>query len=332
VINSQKIVQNAIGRLTAATGWNVDYEGDTLHLKADGYTYAWNLLIRNGLRNIHLPAIEKELADKQPTLLVTDYLLPSLRERLRINGLSYLDGAGNIFLKGKGVLILVEAGGRKKQENRAKTGNRAFTKTGLPLVFDILQNQEVLKKTRRELAQIYEMAVGNVHNVLEGLQEDGYLVARGTTRKRQYRLINKRRLLDAWIKEYGEQLKPELFIGSYRFLQQEGLGNWKKLPLHKDQTVWGSEPASSLLTNYLSPGELTMYTEETVPDILKTYRVVPEKDGLIKVYRKFWHYEGERMQGIAPVLLVYADLLLTGYGRCAETAAMIYDEYLSKEF
>lgn len=325
-------MRNAIACVTTATGWKADYEDEELHLAADGHIYAWNVLIRVGLRNIHLPAIEKEVVGLHPTLLVTDYLLPSLRERLRTNGLSYLDGAGNIFLKGKGVLILVETGGREKQEGRAKTGNRAFTKTGLPLVFDILQNQEILKKTRRELALTYGMAVGNVHNVLEGLQQDGFLAARGTTRKKQYRLIHKRRLLDTWIKAYGEQLKPDLFIGSFRFLGHEGLGSWKKLSLNKNRTVWGSEPASALLTNYLSPGELTMYTEEAIPDIIQTYRLVPDKEGLVKVYKKFWHYEGQGMEGVSPVLLVYADLLLTGYGRCAETAQMIYDEYLKKEF
>jgi hypothetical protein len=332
VINNQKIPQSVIRRLTAATGWKADQEEGKLLLTAEGRTYGWNLLVRNGLRNIHLPAIEKQLAGKQPTLLVTDHLLPGLRERLRSGGLSYLDETGNIFLKRKGVLILVEAGAREKREKQAKAESRAFTKTGLPLVFDILQNPEVLKKTRRDLANRYGMAVGNVHNVLEGLREDGYLIATGATRNKEYRLVDRPKLLEAWIEAYGEELKPALYVGSFRFLRQEGPDSWKTLSLDKDRTVWGGEPAGDLLTNYLHPGELTMYTEEASRHLLITYKLVPDEAGPIKVYRKFWHYDEGKMASVAPILLVYADLLLTGDPRCAETAQKIYDEYLRKEF
>ncbi len=332
MINNQKIPQSVVRRLTAATGWKADQEGDRLLLTVDRNTYAWNLLIRNGLRNIHLPNIEKELAGRQPTLLVTDHLLPGLRERLRSGGLSYLDETGNIFLKRKGVLILVEAGPQEKRGKQAKAGSRAFAKTGLPLVFDILQNPEELKKTRRVLEDRYGMAVGNVHNVLEGLQEDGYLIATGTTRNKLYRLVDRRKLLEAWIEAYGEELKPALYVGGFRFLRQEGPDSWKALSFSKDRTVWGGEPAGDLLTHYLHPAELTMYTEEESPHLLKTYRLIPDEAGPVKVYRKFWHYEEEKIAGVAPVLLVYADLLLTGDPRCAETAQKIHDEYLRKEF
>ena len=325
-------MQHAICRLTEATGWKAIKEEDRLLLMAEGDTYGWNLITRKGLRSIHLPTIEKEMIDRQPSLLVTDHLLSGLRERLRLNGFSYLDETGNIFLKGKGLLILVEAGSREKPERRVKAENRAFTKTGLPLVFDILQNPDGLKKTRRELAELYGMAVGNVHNVLEGLQHGGYLVGTGTTRNKQYRLVDKRRLLNAWILAYGEELKPDLYVGGFRFLKEEGPESWKTLSFRNNRTVWGGEPAADLLTQYLRPAELTIYTEEETRHLLKTYRLVPDETGTIKVYRKFWQYEDKETPGVAPVLLVYADLLLTGDPRSAETAQKIYDEYLSKKF
>jgi hypothetical protein len=332
MINRPQIVQNATRRLAEATGWRADEKGDRLVLRADGHNYVWNLTMRKGLRNIHLPTLEKEMADRQPSLLITDHLLPSLRERLRINGFSYLDETGNIFLKEKGLLILVEAGGREKPEVQVKPENRAFTKTGLPLVFGILQNPDELKQTRRELAESYGMAVGNVHNVLEGLQQGSYLIGTGTTRNKQYRLIDTRRLFNAWITAYGEQLKPDLYVGGFRFLKEEDPESWKKLSFRNARTVWGGEPAADLLTHYLRPAELTIYTAEESRHLLKTYRLVPDETGKVKVYRKFWHHEDKEIQGVAPVLLVYADLLLTGDPRCAETAQKIYDEYLSEKF
>ncbi len=301
-------------------------------LLAEGNIYDWNLIIRKGLRNIHLPEIEKVMADLPPSLLVTDHLLPGLRERLRTKGLSYVDDTGNIFLKRERLLILIEARGLGKPKVLAKVENRAFTKTGLPLVFDILQNPDELKKTRRELAQLYGMAVGNVHNVLEGLQHGGYLVGTGTTRNKQYRLVEGRKLLDAWITAYGEELKPDLYVGGFRLLKDEGPESWKMLTFRNDRTVWGGEPAADLLTHYLRPAELTIYTEEESRHLLKTYRLVPDENGTIKVYRKFWHYEDKETPGMAPILLVYADLLLTGEPRCVETAQKVYDEYLREKF
>jgi hypothetical protein len=332
VINDPLIVQSAIRRLTEATGWKVIKKENRLILMAERGTYGWNLIIRKGLRNIHLPTLEKEMADQQPSLLVTDHLLPGLRERLRINGFSYLDDTGNIFLKERGLLILIEVRGREKPEFQVKPENRAFTKTGLPLVFGILQNPDELEQTRRELAESYGMAVGNVHNVLEGLQQGGYLIGTGTTRNKQYRLIDTKRLLNAWIMAYGEQLKPDLYVGGFRFLKEEGPDSWKTLSFRNDQTVWGGEPAADLLTHYLRPAELTIYTEEESRRLVKTYRLVPDEIGKVKVYRKFWHHEDKETQGVAPILLVYADLLLTGDPRCAETAQKIYDEYLSEKF
>lgn len=74
------------------------------------------------------------MADRHPSLLVTDHLLPGIRERLRISGLSYVDDTGNIFLKGKRLLILVEAGGRGKPKvpgsrfpgDRTATGGKSW--------------------------------------------------------------------------------------------------------------------------------------------------------------------------------------------------------------
>jgi hypothetical protein len=138
--------------------------------------------------------------------------------------------------------------------------------------------------------------------------------------------------LNAWIMAYGEQLKPDLYVGGFRFLKEEGPDSWKTLSFRNDQTVWGGEPAADLLTHYLRPAELTIYTEEESRRLVKTYRLVPDEIGKVKVYRKFWHHEDKETQGVAPILLVYADLLLTGDPRCAETAQKIYDEYLSEKF
>jgi hypothetical protein len=58
---------------------------------------------------------------------------------------------------------------------------------------------------------------------------------------------------------------------------------------------------------------------------------VPDDDGKIEVYQRFWTI-GENGQQTVPSLLVYADLIYSGDPRNLETAQRIYERYLQNEF
>lgn len=330
--NEQGIAEEATLKLQEATDFKADWQADKLLLTAEGKTYIWTAEVRKGLRNIHIPMLEQTAAQKQPLVVITDYLFPALRETLRKAGIGYMDAAGNIYLKVKGRLIFVDGKQPDKKEKLMQVKSRAFTKTGLPLVFDILQNDEWLNKTHRELAALYQMALGNVHNVFKNLQENGYLLQTGNTRNRQYRFLNKKKLLEEWIIAYAETLKPALYIAGFRFLKGEGFDEWKKVALNKGETFWGGEPAGDILTNYLKPAIFTLYTTEEKNELIRNYRLVPDINGNIAVYNKFWHYDEDNKNNTAPPLLVYADLMNTGDARCMETAQRIYDGSLKDKF
>ena len=97
------------------------------------------------------------------------------------------------------------------------------------------------------------------------------------------------------------------------------------------KTLWGAEPAGDLLTDYLRPGELTMYTLEDKRELIKNYRLIPDEKGNVKVYQKFWNYD-EVNDNIVPPLLVYIDLMNTNDRRCKETAQKIYEQLLQNKF
>ena len=95
--------------------------------------------------------------------------------------------------------------------------------------------------------------------------------------------------------------------------------------------MWGGEAAGDLLTNFLRPAELTLYTTETRNELIKNYKLLPDEKGNIKVYQKFWKEEdGDDKAWVNP-LLVYADLINKNDRRCTETAQKIYDEYLQNK-
>ncbi|MBS1908251.1 MAG: hypothetical protein JST03_00090, partial [Bacteroidetes bacterium] len=92
-----------------------------------------------------------------------------------------------------------------------------------------------------------------------------------------------------------------------------------------------------LLTNYLRPAELTLYSTETRNDLIKNYRLIPDEKGNVKAYEKFWNNGDVNTNAntvedvVVPPLLVYADLMNTNDRRCIETAQKIYDGFIQNK-
>ena len=95
--------------------------------------------------------------------------------------------------------------------------------------------------------------------------------------------------------------------------------------LNNTNTFWGGEPAADLLTNHLRPEKFLIYTRENRMELMKNYRLMPDKNGEIEVLGLFWKQEDGKT---VPPLLVYVDLMLEGGKRNKETAEIIYNEYI----
>ncbi|HAP61577.1 MAG TPA: hypothetical protein DCR93_19455, partial [Cytophagales bacterium] len=106
---------------------------------------------------------------------------------------------------------------------RREVRNRAFTKTGLKVLFHLLQDASLIERTQRELAELAGVALGNIPQVIQGLRDKGYL-----TSKKEGGLAwqNREELLQRWMIAYENTLRPSLMRGRYR-LQ----GDWTEAPL-----------------------------------------------------------------------------------------------------
>lgn len=288
----------------------------------------FNTEIRKDLREHQLPAIELAARKKDPFMIVVHYLRPKVKAELRKRKIAYLEKNGNLFIHHQGVFVLIEA---KKPVNLAKeTGNRAFTKTGLKVVYLYLTAEEWLNKPQRAIARQTGTGLGNINNVNHGLEKEGFLLQ---INKDEKRLQNKKELLEKWMNGYTVNLKPALRLGRFRFLHENDYINWGKLTIDHLNTWWGGEPAGAILTNYLQPGELTLYTTRNRNELMKDYKLVPDQNGNITAYTPFWTgEETPQYQNTVHPLLVYADLMNTGDNRCCETARIVWDKYLDHEF
>ncbi len=273
----------------------------------------------------HLPAIaEKQKQVKDLVLLALD-IPEQVAKNLRANRINYIDAAGNAFINSHDIFILIE--GNKPVKPQQDFQAKPFSKTGLKVIFQFLLYPDLINETIRNIANQADVSLDTVHKTIQGLKQLGYIIA---LTKKDMGWNKRKELFEKWIGEYDTRLKPGLHVGNFRFVKETDFLQWKAIHL-QDNTCWGGEPAGDLLTNYLRPEILTLYTKETKMEVIKNYRVLPDPNGYIRVYQKYWE-ENETQNVTAPPLLVYADLINTGDKRNIETAQKIYGKFLQNKF
>jgi hypothetical protein len=268
---------------------------------------------------------------KQPSLLVAEYITPPMADRLKELELQFVDAAGNAYLKGPGYFVWIT--GRKPDTTMtAARRDRTFTLAGIKILFALICDNALARATYREIARAADVALGAIPPVIAHLQNRGYLEQRGESRE----LSGSRRLLDDWSAAYARTLRPKQL---YRTFVTSSFDEWRTWDLQAEKAKWGGEPAANLLTEFLTPGRLTVYADKPPARLMVAKHWLtarsPDDDRVIELRKPFWNEDTLRYdmrQDTVPAALVYADLLATGEARCIETADVIYEKYLAGRF
>ena len=265
-------------------------------------------------------------------LVATDYVTPQVADALKARGVPFIDTAGNAYLNNPGLFVWVK-GQKPEAQPIAPELGRAFQATGLQVLFTLLCDPQAVNRPYRTLANMAGVAHGTVGWVMQDLQQLGFVGDIKGKRKTR-RLFQTQRLLTQWTDAYARLLRPRTLIGRFYVPTLEG---WREWPIKKYKALWGGEPAAALLTEYLRPGELTLYAEKLPGPLVAQQKLLrapePGHMAAVEIRRRFWNFAGDPAQpDITPPLLVYADLLATGDGRCIETAKMVYEAYVARLF
>jgi len=332
------LIYKAMLRLKETTGITADYQANKkgpdgeLLLEWNGMKLRTPIQVKKEIRAYQMEAITQLAAQYHPFTIVAENIFPEIKKTLRDNKIGYLDTAGNIFLPQP--LIWID--GNKPGPKEKPTGNRAFTKTGVRTVFYLLMKKDALELPHRELARITGVALGNITNIIAGLKDAGFILQLDP---KHIRLQNKKALLERWMIAYHERLKPDLHIGDYQFWRGEAFEMRHNMHNNAPGMVYGGEAAAEILTHYLTPGVITLYTPERLTgEWLNQWGLVPAAGGEVRIYKKFWPEDDQEIieydlwkDPVAPLVLVYADLMMTNDPRCIEAANLIYDQYLRDE-
>lgn len=268
---------------------------------------------------------ELKTMTKRPTLVIAKYIAAEVALELKENGINYLDVAGNCFIKYQDLLLYIT--GQKVHKKEKTNQAKAFQEVGIKIIFNLLSNPDNLQLSYRELAELAEVSVGSVSNVMNELEEQNFILK--TKLKRV--LKNKLTLLERWVVAYQDVLRPRIVKKQMRFIKPDTIQNWKELYLDNEEgiTLWGAEPAATILTNQLVPEKFCIYTTQSWQNIGQDLGLVPDVNGKIEILQAFWKQKEKTIDTkTVPPLLVYADLIGSGYGRNIESAKIILENEL----
>lgn len=264
------------------------------------------------------------------TLYVTINASSKVMDFAKAPDVNILDCAGNFKIQypsktGGYLFMLANHGEPPVKEIEAHRIYPIFKDAGLKVIFYLLMDKFNIAKPFREIKNATGVAIGTVKNIIDGMTYHQF--ARIEGRKRF--LTNVDRLLELWAANYGVYLKPRLLIANMKFRDNEASRNFQKSTLPIGMS-WSGEAAAALTSGFITPGEFTIYTDVPAPFLLKTGAVLPDKDGEIRIYKKFWKDTDNKP--IVPAVLTYADLIDTGNSRCIETAQMMKQHELAYLF
>lgn len=261
-----------------------------------------------------------------PLLVISGYIPSEIAKEYAGAGINYLDVAGNCNIRYKNLVIVIE--GKKKAKSPRTNQSRAFQEAGVRIIFRLLNDPSNLQLPYRKLAEIADVSLGSVGSVIKELVDLDFILETGKKRI----LKNTPLLLDRWVTAYHDVLRPRLVLKKMKFTSPEQYRNWNTLPIQDTDAIvlWGGETAASLLTNYLSPQQFTLYTNGSWQGLIRDLKLMPADNGDIEVLGMFWNERDKyREKHIVPPLLIYADLMGGRIGRNIETAKMILENELS---
>lgn len=325
-------IYDASVALEQLTGLNINVENRRNEYDGiiDIQGHAFTVEAKNELRKENKGFLYARLEElkanaKRPTLIIAKYITSEVAFELRENGINYLDVAGNCFINHQDLILYIV--GQKVHKKEKTNQAKAFQEVGVKIIFNLLNNPENLQLSYRELAELADVSIGSVSNVIKELEQQTFILK--TNAKRI--LKNKEKLLERWVVAYQDVLRPRLVKKQMRFVKSEAIQNWKEIYLdNKDGiTLWGGEPAAALLANHLVPEKFCIYTTQSWQNAGQDMGLVPDINGNVEVLQVFWKRKQVLNNQITtPPLLVYADLIGSGFSRNIETAKLILENEL----
>jgi len=274
---------------------------------------------------------------KVPVLLMAEYINESIANDLKRNQIYFIDSLGNTYIH---ILrsIYTDIQGKKPEKRREKQTTTLFQSKGMQLLFILLTDKGAVNDTIRMLGSKANISIDRAFAVMKELKEKGFILETG---KRENQLINIKSLLEKWLVNYGDRLRPKLFLGAYKLspVLIDSLEDELNVAFGEQVKTYafGGSIGADILTSYYRGSSAEIFIK---PDILEkvrmTLKLLPAREANLTLFNlfspKLIYGKAKINYPVVHPLFMYAELLYNGGGRELNTAKRIYNEYLKQDF
>ncbi|HQO08950.1 MAG TPA: type IV toxin-antitoxin system AbiEi family antitoxin [Clostridiales bacterium] len=258
--------------------------------------------------------------DEKPMILISKYVNPVIAEKLKEQGINYVDSAGNCLISSDGILIHIS--GNKNLERTSKKVEGYFNITDIKVAFALLAAPEIFNDNQRKIALYSKSALGPVNLSLRKLTAQKFIMktAKGLM------LTNKDRLFEKWCVSFSDKLLHKLHLGTFR-------GSIAKNGKNIDG-LWGGDTGAYFLNKFIKSVTNEIFIKKNeLKDFLLTNRLVKDPEGSIEIYDASWIDDDilERYRPVIHPFVIYAQLLSTGDQRNIEGAKLIYEKFIAEK-
>lgn len=320
-------IEFILQKLQERLGITLQLVGNKVKVSTDGYKILLHIEMLDSVSLSNISAIKNHMLSLGADyVVVTPNATKEVMNYMRDAGINIIDLAGKAFIKHNGIFIFSQEKYHKIRRT-AKSSSIVFNEAGIKIIFACLSVANLIGLNYRSIAEQSDTSLGSVSRVVDALKSLGYVLEKKNNNRI---LVRKNELLNRWCIAYAEILRPKLIIGHYTC---ENSYWWKAVKINEYNAMWSGEVAAAKLTRNLKPEFVTIYTEKFSPKLQLKHKIRTDSKGEILVLKKFWHFEYlNKNQGLAPHLLIYADLITTGDERNDEVAQEIKNKFIEELF
>jgi hypothetical protein len=289
-----------------------------IEIEAEGRTTEYTVRVeqRPTVASIQSAVVTPPHHDIRPEniLFVADHMPERVADLAREAEVSFVDRAGNAFVRGNGLRLDVRGRPRIKPEPPIATPSRAFRGTGLRITFLFLAAPETVTWTVRDIARSVGASIGTVHGVFTDLTKAGFIFT-----EESRRLVRTRELLARWTSAYALDMFDRLTLARFDAPDPQW---WRDADddLRRAGAQWGGETAAHKLNPHLRPERAVIYAAEVPTRLVVAHRLTKAHGrGSVEIRSRFWRIPDD--DGLTvPTPLIYADLFADDDPRLAEAA------------
>ena len=266
-------------------------------------------------------------------MVFADWIPDQVAEEFRKAGIFFVDAQGNVFIRNPPYIVVDIRGKKPNRPPKAEPG-RLIELGGLKVVHYLLTHPEAAGDPLRTLAERAGVGLATAHAVMRELQRRQWLLPAAEAGRR---FGDVKGMLELFVRGYALKLRPAGLLGRFRHRERDPQvvlsGFSRRLANLQGHWAVTGGMAAKQLTHYLEPDTVELYADDAAMAGLKLEPMLrDDANGNVTILKPFGRAalaEGPpNPWPLATPLLVYAELLEAGGARDAETAKMVYEQFM----